>query len=168
MEYVPFAALVAEPLTTFDCKASTRAPLIAVPLLLRVMDPEIVPGGGVPTVKVTPLLGMGLVVTTTGPVVAPVGTGATITVLPQVLGVAVTPLKVTLLRFWLAPKFEPLIVTAVPTCPTVGERVVITGGGGTGMLTLESSAPFSVRPMSISPLTLVLPELVVTLTPTQR
>ncbi len=132
------------------------------------MEPEIVPGLDVPTVNVTALLGIGFVVTTTGPVVAPVGTGATMTVLFQLLGVAVTPLKVTLLRFWLAPKFEPFIVTAVPIGPELGERLVMTAAGGTGMSTLESSAPFNVPPMSNSALTLVLPELVVTLTPTQR
>ena len=49
------------------------------------------------TVKVTPLLARPPTVTTTGPVVAPAGTGATIDVLLQLVGVAAVPLNVTVL-----------------------------------------------------------------------
>ena len=53
--------------------------------------------GAVETVKLTPLLATPLTVTTTLPVVAPVGTGATIDVALQLVGVAAVPLKVTVL-----------------------------------------------------------------------
>jgi len=49
------------------------------------------------TVKVTPLLGTPLTETTTGPVVALAGTGATMLLLPQDVGVAATPLNVNVL-----------------------------------------------------------------------
>jgi hypothetical protein len=49
------------------------------------------------TVKVTPLLADPLTVTTRAPVVAPEGTGATMLVLLQLVGVATDPLKVTVL-----------------------------------------------------------------------
>ena len=49
------------------------------------------------TVKLTPLLSTPLACTTTLPVMAPVGTGATIDVALQLVGVAAVPLKVTVL-----------------------------------------------------------------------
>ena len=49
------------------------------------------------TVKVTPLLACPFTVTTTGPVVAAAGTGAEMLVALQLVGVAVVPLKVTVL-----------------------------------------------------------------------
>jgi hypothetical protein len=49
------------------------------------------------TVNETPLLATPLTVTTTFPVVAPVGTGALIELDPQLLGVAVVPLNFTVL-----------------------------------------------------------------------
>ena len=52
---------------------------------------------GAETVNDTPLLDTPLTVTTTLPVVAPVGTGATIDVALQLVGVAAVPLKVTVL-----------------------------------------------------------------------
>lgn len=55
------------------------------------------------------------------PVATPLGTGATICVLLQLLGVAVTSPKVTVLLPWLAPKLLPEIVTEVPTAPEVGD-----------------------------------------------
>lgn len=60
------------------------------------------------------MLGPFAMVTTTGPVVVPDGTGALIWLLPQVVGVAVTPLKVTEFAPWVEPKFDPLIVTSTP------------------------------------------------------
>ena len=51
--------------------------------------------GGI--VNVTPLLEIPLTVTITGPVLAPVGTGAIMVVSLQVVGVARAPLKVTVL-----------------------------------------------------------------------
>ena len=49
------------------------------------------------TVKLTPLLATPPTVTTTFPVVAPVGTGATMLVALQLVGVAATPLNFTVL-----------------------------------------------------------------------
>jgi hypothetical protein len=66
-------------------------------------------------------------VTTTLPVVAPLGTGATTLVALQLLGVAATPLNFTVLVPCVAPKFAPLIVTDVPTWPEVGLRPLMVG-----------------------------------------
>jgi hypothetical protein len=80
-------------------------------------------------VKVTLLLATPLTVTTTGPVEAVAGTGTVIELAFQFVGVAVTPLNVTVLVPWVAPKFDPLIVTGVAIGPDVGVRVLIVGGG---------------------------------------
>jgi hypothetical protein len=45
----------------------------------------------------------------------------------HVVGVAAVPLKVTVLLPCVAPKFAPVMVTAVPTGPLVGERLVNVG-----------------------------------------
>jgi hypothetical protein len=66
-------------------------------------------------------------VTTTLPVVAPVGTGTAMLVADQLVGVAVVPLNVTVLLPCVGPKFVPVIATAVPTGPLVGERLVSDG-----------------------------------------
>jgi hypothetical protein len=47
----------------------------------------------------------------------------------QLVAAAVTPLKVTVLAPCVAPKFVPLMVTAVPTAPVFGVRLVILGAG---------------------------------------
>ena len=83
----------------------------------------------VPTVKDNALLGLPFTVTTTLPVLAPFGTEVTIEVALQLVTVAVTPLNVTVLVPCDAPKLAPVIVTAVPTTPEVGDRLVIDGGG---------------------------------------
>jgi hypothetical protein len=70
-------------------------------------------------------------VTTTLPVAAPAGTGTTMLVVDQVLGVAAVPLKVTVLVLLVAPKFVPVIVTELPTGPLAGLRFVSVGGPGT-------------------------------------
>jgi hypothetical protein len=91
------------------------------------------------TVNATPLLARAETVTTTFPVVAPLGTGTTMPVALQFVGVAEVPLNVTVLFPWLAPKFVPVNVTDVPTRPEAGERFVIVGGvikvNGTPLLT---------------------------------
>src|SRR5277367_210351 len=79
------------------------------------------------TVKLTPLLAAPPTVTTTFPVVAPLGTGTVILVPVQLVGVAATPLNFTVLVPCVDPKFVPVIVTAVPTGPVVGLRLVIAG-----------------------------------------
>ncbi len=85
-------------------------------------------GGGGVTVKFIPLLATPATVTTTFPVVAPAGTGATMLVALQLVAVVVVPLKVSVLALRFASKFTPLIVTDVPTAPDVGFRLVMLGG----------------------------------------
>ena len=74
-------------------------------------------GAGTVTVKFTPLLATPPTVTATFPVVAPLGTGTVILVALQTVGVPAVPLNVTVLVPCVAPKFVPVIVTAVPTGP---------------------------------------------------
>jgi hypothetical protein len=83
------------------------------------------------TVKLTPLLFTSEAVSTTLPEVAPVGTVTATLVLLQLVGVAVVPLKLTKLDSCVAPKFVPVIVTAVPTVPEVTDKLVIEGAGTT-------------------------------------
>jgi hypothetical protein len=86
-------------------------------------------GAGAETVKLIPLLATPPTVTTTFPVVAPVGTRATILVAVQLVGVVAVPLNVTVLAPWVAPKFVPAMVTVAPTKPEVGFRLVTLGPG---------------------------------------
>src|SRR5215470_15461288 len=83
--------------------------------------------GGTNTVKFTPLLARPPTVTTTLPVVPPAGTGTTMLVPDQLVGVAVVPLNLTVLVPCVAPKLVPAIVTALPTAPLVGDRLVMVG-----------------------------------------
>jgi hypothetical protein len=76
-------------------------------------------GAAVVTVKFTPLLATPPTVTTTFPVVAPVGTGTTMLVGLQLVGVPAVPLNVTVLVPCVAPKFVPVLVTDVATGPDV-------------------------------------------------
>ena len=82
-----------------------------------------------PTVKPTPLLATPPTVTTTAPVLAPSGTGATIEVSLQLSGSASVPANSTVLVPSLAPKFVPLISTLVPTAPEAGLSPLIAGAG---------------------------------------
>src|SRR3954470_2316191 len=77
------------------------------------------------TVKGAALLATLFTVTTRLPVVAPLGTGATMLDDVQLVGVAVVPLNLTVLVPGAVPKFVPLIVTDVPTGPLPGETFVI-------------------------------------------
>ena len=79
------------------------------------------------TVYGRPLLASEVTVTTTLPVVAPLGTGTTMLDADQLVGVAGVPLNVTVLDPFVAPKSVPEIVTDVPTGPPVGERLVSVG-----------------------------------------
>jgi hypothetical protein len=83
----------------------------------------------VKTVKLMPLVFTPLVFTTTFPVDAPLGTGTTIWLAPQLVGVAVTPLNLTVLVPCVVPKFAPEIVTDIPTAPNVGDKLAILGVG---------------------------------------
>ena len=117
----PFGT-VATMLVVFQLLAVAVVPL-NVTVLDPCGDPKVVPVivTGVPTtpdggerlemlgvtVKLTPLLEFPPTVTTIFPVVAPLGTGATMLVALQMVGVAVVPLTVTVP---VDPKFNPLIV----------------------------------------------------------
>src|SRR5436309_2996173 len=79
------------------------------------------------TVNVTPLLATLDTVTTTFPVVAPLGTGTTMLVAPQLVGVPTVPLNLTVLVPCVVPKFAPVTSTAVPTTPDAGSRLKIFG-----------------------------------------
>jgi hypothetical protein len=103
------------PVTVTDVPA---APLVGLKLVML---------GAPTTVKFTPLLFTPPADTTTFPVVAPDGTGATMPVLLQLVTVAVVPLNFTVLVPWLAPKFEPIIVTGAVTAPLFGVRVEMFG-----------------------------------------
>lgn len=107
------------------CIAFRDAPGIAVVPSSFVTFPETVPAAF--TVKLTPLLATPPAVTMTGPVVDPEGTGATILVALQLVGLAVVPLNVIVLVPWVAPNVVPLMVMESPTEPEVGERLFIFG-----------------------------------------
>jgi hypothetical protein len=83
--------------------------------------------GGVPTVKVTPLLATPPTVTTMLPVLAPAGTGTAMVVSFQLVGVAGVLLNVTVLDPCVAPKFVPVIVTGVLSAPELTDVFVIAG-----------------------------------------
>jgi hypothetical protein len=92
-------------------------------------------GVGNRTVKLTPLLATPLAFTTTFPLVALDGTGATMLVALQLVGVAAVPLNLTVPLPWVEPKLDPVIVTEAPTTPDVGERLLMFGAGTTAKLT---------------------------------
>ena len=91
--------------------------------------------------NVTPLLATPPTVTVTFPVVAPLGTVATMLVADHDVGVAVTPLNVTVLVPCVAPKFVPVIVTVAPTAPLVGDSDVIVAVGTTVNVTPLLATP---------------------------
>src|SRR5580765_5442378 len=101
--------------------------------------------GATVTVYGSALLARPLTVTTTLPVVAPAGTGTTRLVADHDVGVARVPLNVTVLAPCEAPKFVPVIVTAVPTGPLLGERVVSVGA----TVTVYGSALLA-RPLTVT------------------
>ncbi len=77
------------------------------------------------TVKLTPLLAVPPTVTTTLPVVAPLGTVAVILVALQLVAVALVPLNLTVLVPWVDPNPLPLIVIEAPTAPEFGDKLVM-------------------------------------------
>jgi hypothetical protein len=103
------------------------------PLPATVMVPPIGAAGGVRlvitgrTVKFMPLLDSPDTVTTTLPVVAPLGTGTLMLVALQLVGAAVVPLNVTPLAPCVAPKLVPVMVMAAPTPPEFGDRAEMLG-----------------------------------------
>src|SRR5574338_1050937 len=91
-------------------------------------------GAGI-TVNVTPLLSAPPTITTTGPVVAPAGTGTAMLVSDQLVGAAVVPLNFTVLVPCVAPNLVPVIVTGQFTGPDVGFNASMCGGIGLGAMT---------------------------------
>jgi hypothetical protein len=87
----------------------------------------LIAGVCVSTVNDTPLLAVPLTVTTTLPLAAPAGTGTTMLVALQLVGVAAIPLNFTVLLPCAPPKLVPVIVTAVPTLPEVGLKLEMPG-----------------------------------------
>ena len=81
------------------CVAPKFAPLIVtdVPANPDVGFRLVMFGDGTVTVKLAPLLATPPTVTTTFPVVAPIGTGATMLVAAQLVGVAAMPLNLIVL-----------------------------------------------------------------------
>jgi hypothetical protein len=100
--------------------------------------------GAATTVNDTPLLFTPLALTITLPVVAPAGTVATIDVALQLpMVVAVVPLNLTVLVPWVEPKFVPVTVTAAPTAPDVGDKLVMLGADNTVKLTPALLTPLA-------------------------
>ena len=97
------------------------------------------------TVKRIPLLAFPLTVTTTLPVVAPLGTGTVIEVVLHEVGDAVVPLNLTVLVPCGDPKPLPVIVTTAPTAPDVGERLVILGTAMAAVGARQNSAAIRIR-----------------------
>ena len=116
---VPWVGPKLDPAITMD---EPTAPVLGVS--------EVMLGAAV-TVNRTPLLATPLTVTTTLPVVAPVGTLAVMLVELIVLMVALVPLKVTLALVALVPKLLPAITIEEPTAPVLGVRLLITGAAAT-------------------------------------
>src|SRR5207244_13259751 len=79
------------------------------------------------TVKFTPLLGWLDTVTTTFPVVAPLGTVTAILDAPHDVTVAVVPLNLAVLVPCVEPNVVPVIATAAPTAPVVIDKLVMAG-----------------------------------------
>src|SRR5437879_2624757 len=122
------------------CVAPKFAPAIVtdVPANPEVGFKLVMLGPGTVTVKLTPLLATPPTLTTTLPVVAPLGTAAVMLVALQLVGVAAIPLNVTALVPCVAPKFAPVIVTDAPTNPEVGFKLVMLGAG-TALFTLTAT-----------------------------
>ena len=148
----------------------------AVPILPDVGD-RLVIFGVDPTANATPLLATPPTVTTTFPLVAPLGTAATIRVALQLVTDALVPLKRTLLAPCFAPKFAPLIVTDVPTIPDVGERLVMFGADPVTVNvapllatadTVTVTAPVDAPPGTVATMRVALQLVAVALVPLKR
>src|SRR5215831_16279151 len=129
-QLVAMAAIPLKVTVLLPCVVPKFAPLMVttVPTGPFVGDRLAIVGvAAVETVNATPLLATAPTVTTTLPVVAGAGTGTTMLVADQLVGVATAPLKATVLLPCVAPKFVPAMVTEVPAGPLVGDTLVIVG-----------------------------------------
>jgi hypothetical protein len=134
LQLVGFVAVPLNVTVLFPCVAPKFMPEIVTDVLptstkagFILVIFGVVDGG---TVKLTPLLATPPTATTTLPVVAPLGTVATMLVVVslQLVALAKTPLNVTVLVPCAVPKFMPEIVTEVPARPDVGFIAVMLGG----------------------------------------
>jgi hypothetical protein len=112
------------------------------------------------TLNATPLLAVPPTVTVTLPDLAPDGTAATMRVALQLLAAAAVPLNRTTLEPCVAPKFEPLMVTAVPTGPEVGDKLVMVGADATSVTVHVNVLLLVNDPSETVAVTVQLPELV--------
>ncbi len=120
---VPLNATVLEP-----CDDPKFIPLIVTDAPTNpALGDTVLTTGVFKTIKLVPLLDTPDTVTTTFPLVAPLGTGPTIETEFQLAGVADEPLNVIVLDPGVDPKFAPVIVTDEPTTAELGERLVIVG-----------------------------------------
>ncbi len=142
LQLVTVAAVPLNVTVLVPCVDPKFVPVIvtAVPTGPEVGD-RLVMLGADDTVKLTPLLATPPTVTTTFPVVAPLGTDVAMLVALQLVTVAAVPLNVTVLVPCVDPKFVPVIVTAVPTGPEVGDRLVMLGADDTVKLTPLLATP---------------------------
>jgi uncharacterized membrane protein (DUF441 family) len=124
------------------------ATVTCVPAVPEAGDTLVMEGTAV-TVKLMPLLARPPTVTTTLPVVAPVGTVMVMLVAFQFAAVpALVPLAVTVLVPWLAPKSPPVMVKNVPTAPEEGDKLVMLGGTVTMNVTPLLATPPTVTTTS--------------------
>jgi hypothetical protein len=138
LQLVGVAAMPLNVTVLLPCAVPNVVPemITAAPTEPDVRDRFAIAGG---TANDTPLLASPFTVTETFPLVAPGGTGAVILVAVQLVGAAVTPLNRTLLLPCVVPRFDPLIVTAVPTGPDDGDTPLIVGVAiGSGVTSCES------------------------------
>jgi hypothetical protein len=100
------------------------------------------------TTKFTPTLGNPPAVTTMFPVEAPVGTETVISVELQAVGVAATPLNLTVLVPWVDPNVAPLIWIDVPTTPDTCDKPEIEGATpNEAPLPVEPKTPTTIFPV---------------------
>src|SRR5437763_15278729 len=95
------------------------------------------------TVKFFPLLATPLALTTTFPVVAPLGTVTPILDAPHDVTLAVVPLNVTVPVPCEEPNVDPVTVTAAPTAPVVIDKLVMPGAATTFTPSLAPARPFT-------------------------
>src|SRR5436309_3466976 len=141
------------PYTTLFRSLTAVTPVKFVPLMVTfaptgpLVGEKLVMVGGGMTVKLVLLVAVPAdVVAIRGPVVAPAGTVAWITVVDvTVKVVALVPLKLTAVT---PVKFVPLMVTFAPTGLLVGEKLVMVGGGMTVKLVLLVPVPADVVTLS--------------------
>src|SRR5258705_12724891 len=118
MECLPPPAVDAVPLTMPASTAWTLAPEIPVPPVTLVIAPDTPPATS--TVNAASGLAWFDTFTTRGPVDAPAGTGALMTVSLHCVGLAGVPVYLIAFVPPVAPNRWPMMVTGAPTCPPGG------------------------------------------------